>query len=210
MPITLRCENIFTLVSRTWKFWTQIERLAPRPPTHRCVNILAPRTLTTICQRDAVLGTYDFSYLEEWSPFALLNRKIYARRPSCLSNIPGHTVWYRKCSSGVPNELRGKKQHSWFSFTNLGVWYNRLRSKWLLFRVKKGAFDTRKVITNWGRVQKATFFTRWIGPKSSSFPCLLVYCMTTMKIKPLTYKLSHRISTGRNCLNFSTIKQNNI
>lgn len=115
--------------------------------------------------------------------------------------------WYRKCSSGVPNELRGKKQHSWFSFTNLGVWYNRLRSKWLLFRVKKGAFDTRKVITNWGRVQKATFFTRWIGPKSSSFPCLLVYCMTTMKIKPLTYKLSHRMSTGRNYLNISTIKQ---
>lgn len=36
-----------------------------------------------------------------------MNRKIYGRRPSCLSNIPGHTVWYRKCSSGVPNELRG-------------------------------------------------------------------------------------------------------
>lgn len=132
------------LVSRTWKFWTQIERLAPRPPTHRCVNILAPRTLT-ICLSEGCCFRYVwFSYLEEWSPFALLNRKIYGRMPSCLSNIPGHTVWYRKCSSGVPNELRGKKQHSWFSFTNLGVWYNRLRSKWLLFRVKKERLTPEK------------------------------------------------------------------
>ena len=63
------------MVSRTWKFGTPIERPVPRASTPRCANTLAPKMLSRSNQMVEVSGAHSFSYLEEWSPIVLQDRK---------------------------------------------------------------------------------------------------------------------------------------
>ena len=45
------------------------------------------------------------------------------------------------------------------------MWQSWFRREGLLFRVKKGAFDPRKVITDYHWVKKVAFFTQCIPPE---------------------------------------------
>ena len=99
-----------------------------------------------------------------------------------------------------PNSWR----HSGFKFSNLGAWHCLLRSKQLLFRVKKWWLYTRGDIPDWSRVRKATFFTRCISPGSSATPCLI---WLRWRLGPLHTDSYAGIPMNHNYLNISIIRK---
>ena len=140
-----------------------------------------------------IIDAYSTPIVQQTSFWSKVKEKLGMDWNALLVYQQGQDVWFWL---GVENSGR-------HSFINLGAWHCRLRSKQLLFRVKKWWLYTRRDIPDWSRVRKATFFTRCISQGSYATPCLIL----RWRLGPLHTDSCAGISMGRNCLHISAIRE---
>ena len=120
------------MVSRTWKPGTPIERSVPgrRLSGVRIYSHLEHQL--TNYQANAVLGAHNFSYLEGRVSYCSIEQKMYVRRLLLCTEYTGAHHWYRRRTSGVPNEIKDvlvQETCFWCTkWTNRCRWYRKSTS----------------------------------------------------------------------------------
>ena len=141
-----------------------------------------------------IIDAYSTPIVQQTSFWSKVKEKLGMDWNALLVYQQGQDVWF----------WLGEENSGRHSFFNLGAWHCLLRSKQLLFRVKKWWLYTRWDIPDWSRVRKATFFTRCISPGSSATHCLI---WQRWRLGPLHTDSCAGISMGRNCLHISAIRE---